>query len=141
MVITTADGKVAEGLEQELFEPIAVIGLGALMPDAKDIDAFWQNITQGKVSIKDVNLNAGRARSKTFGKQVAQEMLKKASHIPKSELLLKGLNLIGADGVNRRGLLGKLTRVNYGQLKSQQQHLSSLAMMENRKTLTVQNAE
>ena len=54
MVITTADGKVAEGLEQELFEPIAVIGLGALMPDAKDIDAFWQNITQGKVSIKDV---------------------------------------------------------------------------------------
>ena len=54
MKITTADGKVAEGLEQELFEPIAVIGLGALMPDAKDVDAFWQNIQQGKVSIKDV---------------------------------------------------------------------------------------
>ena len=54
MKITTADGKVAEGLEQELFEPIAVIGLGALMPDAKDVDAFWQNIKQGKVSIKDV---------------------------------------------------------------------------------------
>ena len=54
MKITTADGKVAEGLEQELFEPIAVIGLGALMPDAEDVDAFWQNIQQGKVSIKDV---------------------------------------------------------------------------------------
>ena len=54
MKITTADGKVAEGLEQELFEPIAVIGLGALMPDAKDVEAFWQNIKQGKVSIKDV---------------------------------------------------------------------------------------
>ena len=54
MVIKTADGKVAEGLEQDPFEPIAVIGLGALMPDAKDIGQFWQNITQGKVSIKNV---------------------------------------------------------------------------------------
>ena len=54
MNITTADGKVAEGLSQDPFEPVAIIGLGALMPDAKDVDQFWQNIKDGKVSINDV---------------------------------------------------------------------------------------
>ena len=52
MTLTTADGKPCEGIEQGPFEPIAVIGLGALMPDAHDIDAFWQNILDAKVSIK-----------------------------------------------------------------------------------------
>lgn len=51
MTLTTADGKPCEGIEQGPFEPIAVIGLGALMPDAPDIDAFWQNILDAKVSI------------------------------------------------------------------------------------------
>ncbi len=31
---------------------IAVVGLGALFPDAENIDQFWQNITSKKVSIK-----------------------------------------------------------------------------------------
>ncbi len=52
MTLTTEDGKACEGLEQGPFEPIAVVGLGALMPDAHDIDAFWQNILDAKVSIK-----------------------------------------------------------------------------------------
>ena len=52
MTLTTADGKPCEGIEQGPFEPIAVIGLGALMPDAHDIDAFWQNILDAKVSIR-----------------------------------------------------------------------------------------
>ena len=52
MSLTTADGKPCEGIEQGPFEPIAVIGLGALMPDADDIDAFWQNILDAKVSIR-----------------------------------------------------------------------------------------
>ncbi|MGB0515972.1 MAG: beta-ketoacyl synthase N-terminal-like domain-containing protein [Poseidonia sp.] len=52
MSLTTADGKPCEGIEQGPFEPIAVIGLGALMPDAHDIDAFWQNILDAKVSIR-----------------------------------------------------------------------------------------
>ncbi len=39
MTLTTADGKPCEGIDQGPFEPIAVIGLGALMPDAQDIDA------------------------------------------------------------------------------------------------------
>ncbi len=54
MTITTADGKIAKGIEQSPFEPIAVIGLGALMPDAEDLQQFWQNIVDAKVSIKDV---------------------------------------------------------------------------------------
>ena len=52
--MTTADGKPCEGLDQGPFEPIAVIGLAALMPDAKSIDAFWQNIIDSKVSIREI---------------------------------------------------------------------------------------
>ena len=52
MTLTTEDGKPCEGIDQGPFEPIAVIGLGALMPDAHDIDAFWQNILDAKVSIR-----------------------------------------------------------------------------------------
>ena len=52
MGLTTEDGKPCEGVDQGPFEPIAVIGLGALMPDAHDIEAFWQNILDAKVSIR-----------------------------------------------------------------------------------------
>ena len=52
MTLTTADGKPCEGIDQGPFEPIAVVGLGALMPDATSIDDFWQNILDAKVSIK-----------------------------------------------------------------------------------------
>ena len=55
MKIETADGKVADGIEQGPFEPIAIIGIGALMPDAKNSDEFWSNIVNSKVSIKDVS--------------------------------------------------------------------------------------
>ena len=54
MTIKTADGKPCEGLDQGPFEPIAVIGLAALMPDAPNIDTFWQNIIDSKVSIRDI---------------------------------------------------------------------------------------
>ncbi|RJU81478.1 MAG: acyltransferase domain-containing protein [Candidatus Poseidoniales archaeon] len=54
MTLTTADGKICEGIEQGLFEPIAIVGIGALMPDAEDVEAFWQNIIDAKVSIESV---------------------------------------------------------------------------------------
>ena len=54
MTITTDDGKPCEGLEQGPFEPIAVIGVAAMMPDAPDLDAFWQNIIDSRVSIREV---------------------------------------------------------------------------------------
>ena len=55
MTITTANGKPVDGLNQAPFEPIAVIGMAALMPDAKSIDEFWQNIIDAHVSIKQVD--------------------------------------------------------------------------------------
>ncbi|HLF16843.1 MAG TPA: beta-ketoacyl synthase N-terminal-like domain-containing protein, partial [Candidatus Thermoplasmatota archaeon] len=35
-------------------EPIAIIGLGCVLPDAPDVAAFWRNITEGKSSIREV---------------------------------------------------------------------------------------
>ena len=52
--MTTDDGKLCEGLEQGPFEPIAVIGLAAMMPDAEDLSSFWQNIIDSHVSIKEI---------------------------------------------------------------------------------------
>ena len=54
MKLTTDDGKPCEGLEQGPFEPIAVVGLGAMMPDAPSIESFWQNILDAKVSIAPI---------------------------------------------------------------------------------------
>ena len=54
MSLTTDDGKPCEGLEQGPFEPIAVIGLAAMMPDAEDLQSFWQNIIDSHVSIKEI---------------------------------------------------------------------------------------
>src|SRR6266540_4190682 len=34
--------------------PIAIVGMGAIMPDAPDDDTFWANITSGRYSISDV---------------------------------------------------------------------------------------
>ena len=69
MTLTTEDGKPCEGIDQGPFEPIAVIGLGALMPDAHDIDAFWQNILDAKVSIKTLPEGRWPGRLTTFGRR------------------------------------------------------------------------
>ena len=39
---------------QDPFEPIAVIGIATLLPDAPDVESFWQNILSAKVSLKEV---------------------------------------------------------------------------------------
>ncbi|MDC3298274.1 polyketide synthase [Candidatus Poseidoniaceae archaeon] len=57
MTITTSNGKPVDGLNQAPFEPIAVIGMAALMPDAKSIEEFWQNIIDAHVSIKEVDVS------------------------------------------------------------------------------------
>ena len=57
MTITTKDGKEVHGLNQAPFEPIAVIGMAALMPDATTIEQFWQNIIDAHVSIKEVPMH------------------------------------------------------------------------------------
>ena len=36
--------KIPDEKPQDPFEPIAVIGVAALLPDAPDMDTFWNNI-------------------------------------------------------------------------------------------------
>ncbi|TMS00284.1 type I polyketide synthase [Nonomuraea basaltis] len=36
------------------LEPVAVVGLGAIMPDAPDAATFWENVKGGRYSISDV---------------------------------------------------------------------------------------
>jgi len=35
-------------------ERIAIVGMGALLPDANNVDSFWNNILSKKVSIKEL---------------------------------------------------------------------------------------
>ena len=35
-------------------QPIAIVGLGAIMPEAPNVAAFWENITKGRYCITDV---------------------------------------------------------------------------------------
>src|ERR1022692_2528264 len=35
-------------------QSVAIVGMGAIMPQAPDAAAFWNNITQGRYSITDV---------------------------------------------------------------------------------------
>ena len=37
-----------------MSEPIAIVGVGAILPDAPDVTTFWQNVEQGRYSISDV---------------------------------------------------------------------------------------
>ena len=39
------------------FEPIAIIGMAALMPDAPNVETFWSNVLEGKVSIKEMDVD------------------------------------------------------------------------------------
>jgi acyl transferase domain-containing protein/acyl carrier protein len=37
------------------FEPIAIVGVSAILPDAPDADRFWDNVSQGRYSISEVD--------------------------------------------------------------------------------------
>lgn len=69
MTFTTADGKICEGIEQGRFEPIAIVGIGALMPDADDVEAFWQNIIDAKVSIENISQDRWPGKIEHFWKE------------------------------------------------------------------------
>ncbi|MBN1373363.1 MAG: SDR family oxidoreductase [Anaerolineaceae bacterium] len=42
-------------------KPVAIVGIGAIMPDAHDAAAFWNNIKSGRYSITDVPVERWRA--------------------------------------------------------------------------------
>jgi len=39
---------------QSNHKAIAIVGLGAVLPDAPDVAAFWKNLTVGRYSVSDV---------------------------------------------------------------------------------------
>src|ERR1041385_8383227 len=40
--------------ETVLKEPIAIIGVGCVLPDAPDVATFWDNLLAGRSSIREV---------------------------------------------------------------------------------------
>src|SRR4249919_1256216 len=42
---------MGEGMARDA---VAVVGLGAILPDAPDVAAFWTNVTEGRYSISEV---------------------------------------------------------------------------------------
>src|SRR6188472_4532491 len=42
-------------MDEHLDRAVAVVGVGAIMPDAPDAAAFWDNIKDGRYSISDVD--------------------------------------------------------------------------------------
>ncbi len=42
-------------MENTAHRAIAIVGVGAVLPDAANVEAFWQNVKQGRYSITDVS--------------------------------------------------------------------------------------
>ena len=41
-------------MESGFEKAIAVVGLGAILPDAPDVSTFWKNISVGRYSVSEV---------------------------------------------------------------------------------------
>ena len=41
-------------MEDTAYRAIAIVGVGAVMPDAPNAPAFWQNVTTGRYCISEV---------------------------------------------------------------------------------------
>ncbi len=42
-------------MEDTAYRAIAIVGLGAVLPDARNVSAFWENVKSGRYSITDVS--------------------------------------------------------------------------------------
>ena len=110
--IKTANGKEVDGLNQAPFEPIAVIGMAALMPDAESIEEFWQNIIDAHVSIKEVPKE--RWDPEIYWENGAPGNVTEERLTQKSVPLLKAMSLIGEDGDNLQAPCHKSIHASYG---------------------------
>ena len=81
---------------QDPFEPIAIIGVGAILPDAPDAEVFWQNIIDIHVSIREVPEHRWVVADHWV--EGGQRMSLKARHTLRLEDSLKILNSTGVDG-------------------------------------------
>ena len=44
-------------MEDTSYRAIAIVGVGAVLPDAPNVEAFWKNVKQGRYSISEVKPN------------------------------------------------------------------------------------
>jgi len=42
-------------MESTSHKAIAIVGVGAVLPDAPNVAAFWENVKKGRYSITDVS--------------------------------------------------------------------------------------
>src|SRR5579863_10005959 len=42
-------------MEDTAYRAVAIVGVGAVLPDAPNVAAFWQNVKQGRYSITEVS--------------------------------------------------------------------------------------
>ena len=53
-------------MENTAHRAIAIVGAGAILPDAPNVSAFWENVKNGRYSITEVDRTAGIRRSTTI---------------------------------------------------------------------------
>ena len=41
-------------MEDKAYRAIAIVGVGAILPDAENVDTFWENVKSGRSSITEV---------------------------------------------------------------------------------------
>ena len=46
-------------MEDTAYRAIAIVGAGAVLPDAANVNAFWENVKGGRYSISEVARTAG----------------------------------------------------------------------------------
>ncbi len=65
-------------MENTSYRAIAIVGVGAVLPDAPNVAAFWKNVKDGRYSISEVHaypLGPGallRSRSQRTGQDLLQ---------------------------------------------------------------------
>ena len=50
-------------MENTAHRAIAIVGAGAILPDAPNVSTFWENVKNGRYSITEVDRTAGIPRS------------------------------------------------------------------------------
>ena len=53
-------------MEDTAYRAIAIVGAGAVLPDAPNVPAFWENVKNGRYSISEVDRTAGIQRFTTI---------------------------------------------------------------------------
>ena len=104
---------------QDPFEPVAIVGVGAILPDSHNAETFWQNVINAKVSFE--NVPEERWAVSDHWQEGGPKISLKERRI--LELVhSKDLNLIGNAGGSLQVHYLRLILVNSGQLQYLQRH-------------------